>query len=57
MICQTCRGDCFVRMPISNGGWARQPCPDCLGGEQHCCEGETAVNEIDLEPVIDASLR
>ena len=22
------------------------PCPDCLGGEQHCCDGECAQPEL-----------
>ena len=47
MICQTCRGkrsvpdystlDAKVWLPAEI---PQIPCPDCLGGEQYCCEGD-----------------
>lgn len=51
MLCETCRGTRVVRTTVavrSIGGvvWYPEPCPDCIGGQQHCCEGETAANEL-----------
>lgn len=55
MICTTCHGERWKWETISNGR-ARVPCPDCLGGEMHCCEGLTAQNDPPVPAEEDTSL-
>ncbi len=53
MICQTCNGKREV--PNYDMPWkmamhskpVMKPCQDCLGGEQHCCEGEQCQPDLE----------
>jgi len=50
-VCETCRGLGTV-MEKGATSWWRVPCPDCIGGVSHCCEGEQwSEREIEIEQV------
>lgn len=54
--CQTCRGLRFVDSrgrPPRADSVGLVPCPECLGGEQHCCDGEQAQPEPDRRDDLD----
>jgi hypothetical protein len=55
MICEHCFGNGYVlRHFSSDSGPVLQhfPCPDCIGGVSHCCEGEQwSEREIEIEQV------
>lgn len=41
MICETCHGVGLVAKFRAEGALkSLLPCPDCIGGVRHCCEGE-----------------
>lgn len=47
MKCQVCMGAAFVYVePGQDKIPGMQPCPACLGGEQHCCDGECAQPDL-----------
>jgi hypothetical protein len=48
MKCQTCHGVCLVETRV-RGIPEVVPCPNCIGGEDHCCSGDTACNEYEVE--------
>lgn len=43
MICQTCHGNHYVTRAYSTElgpYYETQPCPECIGGVSHCCDGD-----------------
>lgn len=57
MRCERCSGSGTVyRRPEGmpdEPGWLSVvpvPCPDCIGGTAHCCDGLTAANDKPADP-------
>lgn len=53
MLCPTCNGKARIVMESKIRGQAVTeigPCPDCLNGIQHCCEGDQEQPTVIFEP-------